>query len=134
MAVPQLPSGVGEAGAGRDRGRAVGLTAGDLETLGTYLFGPRWQSALARAIGCSARQVRRWLAAERQVSRTASLRIVALTLDKHRARLRQTNAAFLHMVAGISDPVIKERLLGVELVGLLAVNASIMPTGNTNTR
>jgi hypothetical protein len=33
-----------------------------LEALGSALYGPRWQRELARALGVSDRQVRRWAA------------------------------------------------------------------------
>jgi hypothetical protein len=70
----------GNSGEVRDGGWAVRLTAGDLETLGTFLFGPRWQSALARAIHYNPRQVRRSVAGETAVSIHATRLIEALAL------------------------------------------------------
>jgi hypothetical protein len=91
--------------------RTERLHPDDLELLGIYLFGPRWQTALARAIGRDPRLVRRWVAAQRQVSHHASARIVALTLDKHKARIGRINADFLYMVASLCDVGAKECLL-----------------------
>jgi hypothetical protein len=67
----------------------VRLAADYLETLGVYLFGPRWQSALARAIHRSDRLVRRWVAEESEVSVYASSRIEQLTRDKHSDQMRR---------------------------------------------
>lgn len=107
------------------------LQPDDLELLGIYLFGPRWQSALARAIHRDPRLVRRWKGAQRQVSRSASTLIEALCRDKHEARMRRTNTSFLLMVASLEDPELKGRLLGMDLAEVLVDDrlrrAAILP-------
>jgi hypothetical protein len=94
------------------------LKACDLELVGHYLFGPRWQTALARALRRDPRLVRYWVASQRQVPRFAREQIERLLTQKHEQRMQRANAAFLHMVAGLSDGGVKERLLEVRLVGL----------------
>jgi hypothetical protein len=48
------------------------LVSSDLTTLGIFLYGPRWQTRLARAIQRSDRSVRYWAAGDRPLSITAS--------------------------------------------------------------
>lgn len=45
------------------------MTPARLATIGEALFGPQWQRPLARALGCSDRQVRYLLAGERPITR-----------------------------------------------------------------
>jgi hypothetical protein len=96
----------------------VRLTAADLEVLGVFLFGPRWQTALARALGCSDRLVRYWVSGRRPVSIAASRRIAELVRNKHGERMRRTRAYYLDMIGGLSDTRIKGRLLAMDLSGL----------------
>jgi hypothetical protein len=98
------------------------LKACDLELVGRYLFGPRWQTALARALRRDPRLVRYWVASQRQVPRFAREQIERLLTEKHEQRMQRANAAFLHMIAGLSDVGVKERLLGVRLVGFQVDN------------
>jgi hypothetical protein len=87
----------------------VRLTAGDLKVLGTFLFGPRWQCALARAIGRSDRQLRRWVAGELLVSIQASRLIEELVRSKHGEQMRRLRAGYLNMIAGLTDSGIRGR-------------------------
>jgi hypothetical protein len=93
----------------------VRLAAGDLETLGTFLFGPRWQTALARAIDRSDRQVRRWVAGERPVSIEASRRIEELVRAKHGQQMRVLRATFLDMIGSLADTEMRGRLMAMDL-------------------
>lgn len=43
------------------------MTPALLHSIGNALYGPRWQSELARDLGVSDRTVRRWSAGEHQV-------------------------------------------------------------------
>jgi|SRR6516162_2320117 hypothetical protein len=83
----------------------------DLEQLGTYIFGPRWQTALGHALHRDPRLVRRWLAGDRHATRHASELIEALALGRHAERLRRPNTDFLLMVAGLSNGARKMRML-----------------------
>jgi hypothetical protein len=94
------------------------LHASDLKIIGVYLFGPRWQCQLARAIHYSERQMRYWVAEERPVSIAASARIEALVRHKHGQQMRRTRAFYLDMIAGLSDTRIKARLLMMDLAAL----------------
>jgi hypothetical protein len=91
-----------------------------LATLGTFLFGPRWQCALARAIHYNDRQVRRWVGGKAAVSLYASELIEALTRDKHVHQMRRVRASYLAMVASLSDTPMRARLLAMDLAELRA--------------
>jgi len=79
----------------------VRLAANDLETLGIYLFGPRWQRPLARAKH-SDRLVRYWKSEKRPVSIAASRQIEALVRAKHGRQMRRIRAYYLDMVATLT--------------------------------
>ena len=96
------------------------LSRGDLETVGIFLFGARWQSALARAIHYNPRQVRRWIAGEIAVSIHASRRIEALTRERHSHQMRQLRASYLAMITSLSDTPMRARLLAMDLAELRA--------------
>jgi hypothetical protein len=68
---------------GRDRMKR--LDAAKLERLGRLLFGPLWQSELARTIGVSRQTVLRWMAGESK----ASPEHTAKAKDLVRARIGQ---------------------------------------------
>ncbi|MFO1189261.1 MAG: hypothetical protein U1E97_06660 [Alphaproteobacteria bacterium] len=58
----------------------------ELTRLGTALFGPRWQSSLARAIGVSDRTVRHWVAGSRPVPPDAIARARECLIEDRVAR------------------------------------------------
>ena len=91
------------------------LLAADLEILGLFLFGPRWQCAMARAIDRSDRLVRRWVAENRPVSIAASRLIERLTRDTHGRQMKQRRAAYLDMIGSLSSSAIRTRLLAMDL-------------------
>jgi hypothetical protein len=90
----------------------------DLDVLAIYLFGPRWQSALARAVHRSDRQVRRWVAQEQPVSLYASALIEAMVRNKHSDQLRRLHVGYLNMIASLSESGIRSRLLALDLTAL----------------
>jgi hypothetical protein len=67
------------------------FTAADLDALGRSIFGERWQSALARALGMSAengaRQVRRWASGESSPGEDIRGRILDLAADSMAAAI-----------------------------------------------
>lgn len=91
------------------------LHSTDLSMLGVYLFGPRWQSPLARALHCDARLVRFWVAQDRPVSCNASRRIEQLVRDKHSDQMRRLRGFYLDMVGGLSGTAIRGRLTTMDL-------------------
>jgi len=91
------------------------LSRGDLKVLGIFLFGVRWQSALARAIHYNDRQIRRWVAGETAVSIHATRLIEALTRDRHSHQMRRLRASYLTMIASLSDTPMRARLLAMDL-------------------
>lgn len=56
-----------------------------LEAIGILLYGSRWQSDLAKALGVSDRQVRRWVAGDTKVPDRALLQIQAIAQKRARA-------------------------------------------------
>jgi hypothetical protein len=91
------------------------LLPADLEILGLFLFGPRWQCPMARAINRCDRLVRSWVAEERPISIAASRLIEQLTRDKHGAQMKQQRAAYLDMIGSLSSSAIRGRLLAMDL-------------------
>ncbi|MDB5350990.1 MAG: hypothetical protein JWN86_2237 [Planctomycetota bacterium] len=51
------------------------MKAEELRSIGEKLFGPRWQTMMARALPVNPRTVRKWLAGKRQISPLAAARI-----------------------------------------------------------
>jgi len=96
----------------------VRLAADDLETLGVFLFGPRWQTPLARALHCNARLVRFWVAQARPISRNASKQIEQLVRHKHSEQMPRLRGFYLEMVAGLSGTAIRGRLMTIDLASL----------------
>jgi hypothetical protein len=103
------------------------LQSGDLEILGIFLFGPRWQCALAHAIQRDDRLVRRWVADERPVSMRASQLIEKLTRDKHGGQMRRLRATYLNMVSSLADTGIRARLMTMDL-GELRIDNQLRQT------
>lgn len=54
------------------------MTPAELRRIGLRLFGPRWQTPLARAIPVNARTVRRWLAGTQNMRPAIAERIRSL--------------------------------------------------------
>ncbi len=54
------------------------MTPAELASLGEKLYGPRWQTNLARALPVSTRTVRYWLSGKRQIRPLVAARIRAL--------------------------------------------------------
>ena len=52
------------------------MTPAELKKAGEALYGPRWQTALARALGVNARTVRRWAYGDRRIPELA-VRLIA---------------------------------------------------------
>lgn len=52
-----------------------GMTPHDLRAIGNRLFGPRWQTQLARAIGVTPRTVRRWTKGDQRIPPLADFAI-----------------------------------------------------------
>jgi transcriptional regulator with XRE-family HTH domain len=59
---------------------------------GEYLYGPLWQSELARALGVSDRAVRRWVAGDANPPEDIGPRLRKL-IDKRIAQLREARSA-----------------------------------------
>lgn len=86
----------------------------DLAPLGIFLYGPRWQSALARDVHRTPRMVRRWVAGERPISVDASRLIAELVRNKHAHQMRWIRASYLGMVTGLSTSVFRAGLLAMD--------------------
>ena len=55
------------------------MTPAELRKIGEQLYGPRWQSKLARALPVSPRTVRYWLSGKRAIRPMVAERIRSLT-------------------------------------------------------
>lgn len=64
------------------------MTPAELAEIGTALFGQRWQTELADAIGVNARTVRRWAVGDTQMDSTMAESIVRVCRERA-ARLRE---------------------------------------------
>jgi 5-formyltetrahydrofolate cyclo-ligase len=91
------------------------LLLADLVPLAVFLFGARWQTALAGAVHRSPRMVRRWAADERPISAAASQRIVALVRDKHSRQMAWQRATYLAMIGALSASPLRAQLLAMDL-------------------
>lgn len=56
-----------------------------LRSVGEALYGPRWQSSLARELGVADRTVRRWIAGEDEPRSTVWAQLLALAEQRHGA-------------------------------------------------
>lgn len=54
------------------------MTPARLAEIGRALYGPRWQSELARAVGVQYRAVRRWMTGERAIPSRLETELVEL--------------------------------------------------------
>jgi hypothetical protein len=62
------------------------MTPTELRTIGEHLYGPRWQTKLARALPVNPRTVRRWLAGERRIHPAIAERITNLEAKRPKKR------------------------------------------------
>jgi hypothetical protein len=79
------------------------LTSKNLATLGAYLFGPRWQAPLARALRVDYSLVKHWKSGGRPVSRCKERAIAELVHETFSARMKLRQTSFLDMLASLSE-------------------------------
>ena len=60
------------------------MTNDDLRQVGELLYGPRWQSDLARDLGVAGRTVRRWVAGDAEISDDVAGRLADQVADRLR--------------------------------------------------
>lgn len=58
------------------------MTLQELETTGAALYGPRWQTDLARALGVADRSMRRWVAGQNAVPEGLRPKLLALVAER----------------------------------------------------
>ncbi|MFO1080874.1 MAG: hypothetical protein U1E23_09640 [Reyranellaceae bacterium] len=68
------------------------MTPADLDRVAALLYGPRWQTALAAALGTNERVVRYWIAGERPIPERVRGEVVALLLKRRDALDRKIAA------------------------------------------
>ena len=107
-----------------DRAR---LPLADLAPLAVFLFGGRWQTALARAVHRTPRMVRRWVAGEHPISRAASQRISELVRAKHDDQARWLRASYLDMIGGLTASPFRAGLLAMDVGKLLPADRPAIP-------
>ena len=57
------------------------MTPTELRAVGEALYGPVWQSKMARELGVSSRCIRRWLSGERRIGPLAERAIRSLVVS-----------------------------------------------------
>lgn len=67
---------------------ANNMTHKNLEQIGSALYGPRWQSELARALGVNDRTVRRWVSGETPLPDSVLVELRALVAARIEALRR----------------------------------------------
>jgi hypothetical protein len=87
------------------------LSAKDLGVLGRYLYGPRWQSTLARELGVSRQLVVYWAGGRKAVSVARSQRIAEIARAAHDRRVSRERGAFVAMAEGLSSAMARSLLL-----------------------
>jgi hypothetical protein len=113
---PEMPAGTVEPHSARPaqapkRGQPT-MSEGELRMLATYLFGPRWQSALARELRINLRLVQRWAAGDRPVSTRLSRQIAELVARRHAQRARQVRERYVAMAESL-NPSLQAALLAL---------------------
>lgn len=92
--------------------------------LGRYLFGSRWQTALAQRLAISRQIVGYWARAERPVSRTYSAELAQIVGTAHDRRIRRDRARYRAMVESLDLPDARELMLAMLAAEIeLRVNA-----------
>jgi hypothetical protein len=89
------------------------LTAGDLATLGRYVFGPRWQAALAREMGVSRQLIVYWASGKRAITKQRSLQVAVLARARHDRRVLAERSAFVAMSSGLASEQARNVLLSM---------------------
>jgi hypothetical protein len=57
------------------------MTPGELRKIGEFLYGPCWQTPLARALPVSTRTIRYWLSGKRKIRPVVAERIRGLVAE-----------------------------------------------------
>lgn len=88
-----------------DPGGSVRLALHELELLGIFLYGRRWKSPLARALGVSARHMRRLARGDRPVSVRLSGAIITMARLRHASRERMLGWSWEGLSMTLSESV-----------------------------
>jgi hypothetical protein len=91
------------------------LSASDLGVLGRYLYGPRWQSALARELGVSRQLVVYWASGNRPITEARSYRIAVIARARHDKRVASERSAYIAMAQGLSSNSARTLMLSLIL-------------------
>jgi hypothetical protein len=89
------------------------LSPSDLGVLGRYLYGPRWQTALARELGVSRQLVVYWASGARLVSEERSEKIARIARARHDKRVAAERSAYVAMVEGLNSHAAKSLMLAL---------------------
>jgi hypothetical protein len=89
------------------------LSASDLGVLGRYLYGPRWQSAMARELEVSRQLVVYWAAGKRPVSERRSDQIAVIARARHDRRVTGELASYIALAEGLSSGAARALMLAM---------------------
>lgn len=87
------------------------MTRGELHLLGLYLYGPRWQTRLARALAVDPRMVRYWAAGARSISERRAATIGTMARDRHLRRLSAERSHYIGIVEAVVSPGLRAVML-----------------------
>jgi hypothetical protein len=104
---------VGAAIGGTDNRHMPRLSASDLGVLGHYLYGPRWQSALARELEVSRQLVVYWASGKRAITLRWSHQIAALARARHDKRIAGERSTFIAMADAVTSSTARSVMLAM---------------------
>lgn len=84
------------------------LSSRELEVLGVYLFGRRWQSPLARALGISGRHMRRLARGERPVSVRLAIAVTTMVRMRYASRERMLDWSWEGLLSTLSESAARQ--------------------------
>lgn len=87
------------------------LSAAEIAALGRHLYGPRWQTALARQLAVNPRTVRKWARGDLRVSKRCTDLIARLVRQRHTRWLVTKERDYRDLVSGFADPRFRAALL-----------------------
>src|ERR1700720_2972421 len=89
------------------------LSADDVATLGRFLFGNRWQTALSRRLGISRQIIVAWAGSKRPVSQKYSQEIAEMVGLVHGNRRTRERSRYIAMIESLNSESARILMLGM---------------------
>ena len=87
------------------------MTAGELSTLGRYIYGEKWAAPLAGDLGVSPRMVRYWAAGAWPMRQRHAIRLIELARARNQRRVAQERHRYLAMAEAMPTGWVRARLV-----------------------